>query len=125
MKIAKVSPIFKKDEKTDPGNYRPISLLSTINKIMEKVMYKRVISFLNRFKILYKYQFGFRENYSTVQAVIEITDNILSELEKKNMVAGIYLDLSKAFDTVDHTILLHKMKHYGIRGLPLKWFESY
>ena len=125
LKIAKVSPIFKKDEKTDPGNYRPISLLSTINKIMEKVMYKRVISFLNRFKILYKYQFGFRENYSTVQAVIEITDNILSELEKKNMVAGIYLDLSKAFDTVDHTILLHKMKHYGIRGLPLKWFQSY
>ena len=88
-------------------------------------MYKRVISFLNRFKILYKYQFGFRENYSTVQAVIEITDNILSELEKKNMVAGIYLDLSKAFDTVDHTILLHKMKHYGIQGLPLKWFQSY
>ena len=88
-------------------------------------MYKRVISFLNKFKILYKYQFGFRENHSTVQAVIEITDNILSELEKKNMVAGIYLDLSKAFDTVDHTILLHKLKHYGIRGLPLQWFQSY
>ena len=125
LKIAKVTPVYKKDEKTDPGNYRPISLLSTINKIMEKVMYKRVLAFLNKFKILYKYQFGFREKHSTIQAVIEITDNILEELEKKNMVAGIYLDLSKAFDTVDHNILLHKLHHYGIRGQPLKWFQSY
>ena len=125
LKIAKVTPVFKKEDKTDPGNYRPISLLSTINKILEKIMYKRVISFLNKFKLLYKYQFGFREKHSTIQAVIEITDNILSELEQKNLVAGIYLDLSKAFDTVDHQILLHKLQHYGIRGLPLKWFKSY
>ena len=125
MKVAKVTPIFKKEDKTDPGNYRPISLLSTINKILEKVMYKRVMSFLNKFKILYKYQFGFREKHSTIQAVIEITDNIISELEKKNIIAGIYLDLSKDFDTVDHNILLHKLSHYGIRGLPLEWFRSY
>ena len=125
LKLAKVIPVFKKKDKQDPGNYRPISLLSIINKIMEKVMYTRVMSFLNKNNILYKYQFGFREGHSTIQAIIEITDNILEELQKKNMVAGIYLDLSKAFDTVCHKILLAKLEHYGIRGEPLNWFKSY
>ena len=125
LKLAKVIPVFKKNDKQDPGNYRPISLLSIINKIMEKVMYARVMSFLNKNNILYKYQFGFREGHSTIQAIIEITDNILEELQKKNMVAGIYLDLSKAFDTVCHKILLAKLEHYGIRGEALNWFKSY
>ncbi len=118
-------PIHKKDETSDPNNYRPISLLSTLNKIMEKLMYKRLITFLNKYNILYKYQFGFRENYSTTLALIEILDNILEEIENGKFVAGIYLDLSKAFDTVDHNILLHKLNHYGIRGNALNWFSSY
>ena len=125
LKIAKVIPIYKKDDKSIPNNYRPISLLSILNKVMEKLMYQRVIEFLNKFKIIYEYQFGFRKDHSTVQAVIEIVDNILEELDKNNIIAGIYLDLSKAFDTVDHKILLYKLKHYGIRGLPLDWFKSY
>ena len=125
LKISKVIPIFKKNEKSIPDNYRPISLLSIINKIMEKVMNKQLQSFLHKNKILYAYQFGFRKKYSTTLAIIEIIENILEALQNGKMVAGVYLDLSKAFDTVDHHILLYKLETYGIRGLPLKWFESY
>jgi hypothetical protein len=125
LKIAKVIPIHKKNERNNVENYRPISLLSTINKIMEKLMFKRVIKFLTIHNILYDYQFGFRENHSTSLALIEITDNILEDLQSGKYVAGIYLDLSKAFDTVDHKILLHKLYHYGIRGNALDWFTSY
>ena len=125
LKIAKVIPIYKKNDKSDPNNYRPISLLSIINKIMEKLMHKRISVFLEKHKLLYKYQFSYREKHSTTQAVIEIVDNIIQELEEGNMVAGIYLDLSKAFDTVDHKILKHKLEHYGIRGLPLRWIDNY
>ena len=125
LKTAKVMPIYKKNDKTDPGNYRPVALLSIIDKVLEKLMYARVIKFLEQYKVLYKYQFGFRKNHSTVQAVIEIVDNIIEEIENNNLVAGIFLDLSKAFDVVDHKILLQKLEHYGIRGTCLKWFESY
>ncbi len=88
-------------------------------------MYKRIIQFLTKYKILYKYQFGFRENSSTTLALTEIVDNILKYLENGKYVAGIYLDLSKAFDTVDHNILLSKLNHYGIRGLEFQWLDSY
>ncbi len=86
-----------------------ISLLSTLNKIMEKIMYKRIILFLNKHKILYKYQFGFRHNHSISMALIKIVDNILEDLEKGKYIVGIYIDFSKAFDTVDHQILLDKL----------------
>ena len=92
---------------------------------MEKVMYKRVIDFLKKHKIIYDYQFGFRQGHSTNQALIEMIENIIEETEQGNNVAGLYLDLTKAFDTVDHMILLHKLDHYGIRGLPHKWFSDY
>lgn len=125
LKLAKVIPIYKKDETFTPGNYRPISLLSVLNKIMEKVIHKRLYDFLQKTGTLFKYQFGFREQYSTILALTEIVDNIRDELDKGKYVAGIYLDLSKAFDTVNHDILLRKMEHYGVRGLALNWFESY
>ncbi len=121
----KVIPIHKKNEKYLVDNCRPISLLSTLNKIMEKCMYKTVIQFLNKYKILYKYQFGCRENHSTTMALTEIDDNILKDLENGKYVAGGYLDLGKAFDTVNHNILLSKLEHYGIRGLGFQWLESY
>ena len=125
LKIAKVIPVHKKDDKSDPGNYRPISLLSMLHKILEKLMCKRLTDFLNDNNILYKYQFGFRAKHSTTQAVTEIVDNLLQEVDNDKITAGIYLDLSKAFDTVDHSIVLTKLKHYGIRGEALKWFQSY
>jgi len=96
LKIAKVVPIYKKGQKSLTSNYRPISLLSIFNKILEKLMCKRLCSFLIKENILYKYQFGFRQNHSTTLALIEIIDNIQTELDKGNSVIGTYLDLSKA-----------------------------
>ena len=128
LKLAKLIPIFKKvldEERLEPGNYRPISLLSIINKLLEKLMYKLLISFVNKHKVLYKYQFGFRKNHSTTLALIEITDNILKDLEEGMHTAGIFIDFKKAFDTVDHNILFSKLEHYGIRGQALDWLKSY
>jgi retron-type reverse transcriptase len=88
-------------------------------------MYKRLHSFLTKHNILYDYQFGFRSNHSTILAVTEIVDNIREELDYSNHVLGLYLDLSKAFDCVNHDILLNKLSHYGIRGTTLDWFKSY
>ena len=125
LKTAKVIPLHKKNEKFNPENYRPISLLSTMNKIMERLMHRRLISFLEKFKILYAYQFGFRKKHSTSLALIDIIDNILEDLESGNYVAGLFIDFSKAFDTVNHEILADKLHHYGIRGHALDWFRSY
>ncbi len=83
---------------------------------MENVMYKRLITFLNTHNILHNYQFGFHENHSTSLALIEIVDNILKAMEEGKLVAGILFDLSKAFDTIDHEIMLDKLQHYGIWG---------
>jgi len=125
LKIAKVIPLFKKKDPFIVENYRPISLLSIFNKLLEKLMCRRLLSYLSKEHILYKFQFGFRKNHSTILAIIEIVDNIRSELDKGNSVVGVYLDLSKAFDTVNHEILLSKLLHYGIRGNAYKWFKSY
>jgi hypothetical protein len=125
LKVSKVIPIYKKKEIFLPGNYRPISLLSIFNKILERLMYRRLYTFLHKYDILFKYQFGFREKYSTILALIEIIDNTREELDNGNNVLGIYLDLSKAFDTVNHDILFCKLDHYGVRGHVLQWFQSY
>lgn len=125
LKIAKVIPIYKKGEKTQTGNYRPISLLNCMSKIIEKLMHSRLYSFLKTCNLLYRYQFGFRAGYSTTLALIEILDNIHEYLDNGYSVFGIYLDLTKAFDTVNHDILIKKMDHYGVRGLAKQWFESY
>ncbi len=99
LKTAKVIPVYKTNEKHSPGNYRPISLLSIFNKLLEKLMYKRLFAFLNQFNILEKYQFGFRRGYSTTMAVTEIIENIRKEIDKGNSVLSVHLDLSKAFLT--------------------------
>ena len=88
-------------------------------------MFTRLYSFLSKYQILYQYQSGFREKHSTVQAIIEITDDIKEQLDKGNIVLGTYLDLSKAFDTVNHKILFRKLNYYGIRGIVYNCFESY
>ncbi len=106
-------------------NYRPISLLSILNKIIEKLVSKRLYQFLQKYNILYKFQFGFRKDHSTTLAITEIVENIREEISNGKFVLGAYLDLSKAFDTISHDILLHKLNHIGIRGIPLDWFKSY
>ena len=125
LKIARVIPIFKREERTDPSNYRPISLLSVFDKLLEKLMYNRLNPFFQKHNIFYKYQFGFRKNHATANALTEVIDYIYKSLDEGNYVFGIYIDLKKAFDTVQHKILLHKLQYYGIRGLAFHWFETY
>ena len=125
LKTARVTPIYKTGEKSDPSNYRPISVLSLLNKVYEKILHKRLYKYLTKFKILFDYQFGFREGHSTTQALIGITDRLKSAIDNNDLTCGIFIDLTKAFDTVDHNILLNKMFHYGIRGKVYNLFESY
>ena len=125
LKVAKVIPIFKKGDSKSMNNYRPISILSTLNKIYERILYNRLINYIEKFNLFYKYQFGFRTNHSTEHALIEIVDQIRLSIDQKQLTCGIFIDLSKAFDTVNHKILLNKLDHYGIRGNALKLFTSY
>ena len=123
LKTAQVTLIYKNGEKSDPSNYRPISVLSLMNKVFEKILHKRLYKYLTKFKILFEYQFGFREGHSTTQALIEITDRLKSAIDNKDLTCGIVIDLTRAFDTVDHSILLEKMFHYGIREMYLVYFK--
>ena len=125
FKAAKLVPIFKKDSKLDYSNYRLISLLSNIEKILEKPMYKRFYTFLNNNSIIYILQFGFRQQYPTSHALINITENIRKALDDGNIGCGVFVNLQKAFDTVDHQILSAKLNHYGIHGVSNDWFKSY
>ena len=125
MKIARVTPIFKSGDKLDVSNFRPISVLPCFSKILEKLMYNRLYKYLTENNILYKKQFGFQKSHSTNHAIIELINNITNAFEKNLFTLGVFIDLSKAFDTVDHGILLHKLKHYGVTDTNLKWFKSY
>ena len=125
LKIAKVITIFKKGDYHQTSNYRPISLLSIFSKIFERAMYKRLFKFLQHHKILYNLQFGFQEHHSIDHALISLTETIRKSLDNKRFGCGIFIELQKAFDTVNHQILLSKMEHYGVRGCALDWFKSY
>ena len=114
LKTANVVPVLKKDSKLDYSNYRPIYLLSNIEKILEKLMYKRLYTFLDNNNIIYNLQFGFRQQHSTSHALINITENIRKALDDGNVDCGVFVDLQKAFDTLDHQTLLAKLNHYGI-----------
>jgi hypothetical protein len=127
MKIAKVIPIFKANDKCLLNNYRPVSLLPAFSKLLEKIMYDKVISFLNSTNVLYKHQYGFRAKHSTIQPIIHLL-NHCAEATNKNTTqytAAVLCDLSKAFDVINHKILLHKLRSYGIRGITNTWFENY
>ena len=126
LKTSKVIPIYKgKGSNLSYCNYRPISLLSNIDKLVEKLMFKRLYSFLTKYKIIYSLQFGFRENHSTNHTLIYLTETVRNALDNNCYASGIFVDLQKAFDTVDHDILLYKLNHYGIRGIENKWFKSF
>ena len=125
LKIAKVIPLFKANDPYTLTNYRPISILPFISKILEKLVHKRLIKFLNKFKILHTQQFGFRANQSTDSALSLLDFQISQAFDKKQLTLGIFLDFSKAFDTVNFQIRFDKLYHYGIRGIPLEWIENY
>ena len=107
---AKIIPIYKGDDETDPSSYRPISLLSVFNRIFEKIMYNRLKSYIEDNEILYKAQYGFRESFSTQHAILDIVSTIQTNIDKNMFTCVIFLDW-KAFDTVNHTILLDKLHH--------------
>jgi len=125
LKLAKVIPIFKKGDQKVMSNYRPISLLSNFGKLFEKLIAKRLLNFLNKFHVLSNNQFGFRKHHSTISALINIIDNIYQNLNSNQYVVGIFLDLSKAFDSINISILSNKLFYYGIRGKIHEWFLSY
>ena len=124
LKIASVIPLHKGGDETLMNNYRPVSILPVFSKIFERIMYKRLVSFLEKHNILYEFQFGFRSGYGTNLALITLIDKIVNSLERGNVVLGLFLDFSKAFDTVNHSILLGKLHAYGIRGIANQWFEG-
>lgn len=125
LKCAKVIPLHKGGSKSDLSNYRPISLLSCFSKLYERAMHTRVSNFLTRNDIIYPSQYGYRGGHSCEHAILEAQSVLLNSLDKKQVAALILIDFSKAFDMVDHSILICKLEHYGIRGVVLEWFRSY
>lgn len=125
LKTAKVTPIFKAGDPSDPGNYRPISVLPCFSKILERIMYNRLYEYLVQNNILYKKQFGFQKKHSTEHALMELISEITNSFENNECTIGVFIDLSKAFDTVDHDILISKLENYGVTGTNLSWFKHY
>ena len=125
LKIAKVVPIFKKGDSALTNNYRPISLLPVISKVIENKLYNQLSLYFESNKLFLIVNNGFRPNHSTEQANLELTDRITSAMDNNDVPISIFLDLSKAFDTIDHAILLTKLEHYGVEGIPLQLLKNY
>jgi hypothetical protein len=125
LKNAIVIPIYKGGSHMDPSNYRPISILTLFSKLLEKLFYNRLLCFINNNNVLHSNQFGFRKNKSTSLAVANVISSIINKVKNDKKVALVLLDLKKAFDFINHDLLINKLKHYGIRGLPQQWLISY
>lgn len=125
FKESVIIPIYKDGDKTQPSNYRPISLLSNFAKIFEKCLRKRLLSYFDKNKVIDKFQYGFKEGISTTDAIFKLTNHLYNNLENNKKTIAIFLDLAKAFDTVSHKILLRKLENVGIRGIVLDLFKSY
>ena len=125
LKVSRVTPIDKGGDAVDPSNFSPIARLYSFAQIFEKLVYSQVLTYIEKYDILDKFQFGFRKGRSTEQAIVEISENLKKAIDNNLYTCGVFLDFAKAFDTVNHQILLKKLETYGIRGIPLKWFTSY
>ena len=127
LKVAKVIPIYKSGNKNVFNNYRPISILTALSKIMEKILCNRLVNYLEKYNILYKHQYGFRSKHSTIHPILHLLKYIADAYDKtsKDITMAVFLDLSKAFDSINHDVLLYKLCHYEIRGISNKWFSSY
>jgi len=125
FKIAHICPIYKKSDRSKCANYRPISLLSNLSKVFEKIMYKRLEQYLENNNLICNHQFGFRKNHSTEHALMSISEQIKENFRKKLFTCGVFVDLEKAFDTVNHEILIAKSKHYGLNDKSLALLTSY
>ena len=125
LKIAKVIPLYKKGNEHLFDNYRPISLLPCVSKVIEKVVFKQIYAYFVDHKLIYDSQYGFRQLHSTELASLELIDRITQNLDNRKLSISIFLDLSKDFDTLDHDILLQKLHYYGITGTANSWFQSY
>ena len=124
-KVAKLKPLYKKGTKTDPKNFRPISLLPIVSKIFEKVIHEQTMEYLTDNNILYKYQSGFRKNHSTDTSLSYLTNKIMTGFDSGLLTGMILIDLQKAFDTINHDILLKKMASLGFLNHSIIWFQLY
>ena len=125
LKLAKVIPIHKGDSVLSVSNYRPISLLPIFSKIIERLIYNQFMEFITEHNVLSELQFGFQKNKSTEHAITSIISNITNSFSNKHSSYCIFLDFAKAFDTVNHQIMIEKLKYYGVHGTTLDLFESY
>lgn len=125
MKTAKVIPLYKAGDRNQFTNYRPVSLLSQFSKILEKLYVSRLDNFIEKHELLVDSQYGFRSNRSTSMALMELIEDITSSIDNKKYAVGVFIDLKKAFDTIDHHLLIKKLEKYGIRGVVLEWMRSY
>ena len=125
MKVAEIVPLYKGKEEDRVINYCPVSLLMTISKVLEKIMYSKLYGFLDKHNLFFDSQYGFRAKRSCEHAILEMVGHILNAKNDGKHSMGLFLDLSNSFDTLDHTVLLSKLERYGVRGNMLDWFKSY
>ena len=125
LKIARISPKHKEDSYSEPSNFRPISSLSYLSKVYEKFFSLRIIKFFSKYSVIAPNQYGFQNGRSTTDALINLTEQMYSAIDNNSFFIAAIIDIRKAFDCVNHEILKAKLERYGIRGMPLKWLDSY